>query len=72
MKVNSYNNVIERVRDELNSLTDKINKLKAFINSESYLNTNEMQQELLIMQYESMLDYQSCLIARIKNLEKGN
>ena len=72
MKVNSYNNVIERVRDELNSLTDKINKLKAFINSESYLNTNEMQQELLIMQYDSMLDYQSCLIARIKNLEKGN
>lgn len=72
MKVNNYNNVIERVKDELNSLTDKINKLKAFINSESYLNTDELQQELLVMQYESMLDYQSCLIARIKNLEKGN
>ena len=72
MKENNYTNVLERVKDELNSLTDKIKNLKAFINSKDYLNVSEVQQELLIMQYESMQDYQSCLVARVKNLEKGN
>jgi hypothetical protein len=53
-------------------LTDKIKSLKDFINSDLFEEIEDMHQELLVMQYESMLDYQSCLIARIKNLEKGN
>ena len=64
--------VINSVSDELTELTDKIKSLKDFINSDLFEEIEDIQQELLIMQYDSMLDYQSCLVARIKNLEKGN
>lgn len=64
--------LIHSVSDELTELTDKIKSLKDFINSDLFEEIEDIQQELLVMQYESMLDYQSCLIARIKNLEKGN
>lgn len=64
--------LINSVSDELTELTDKIKSLKDFINSDLFEEIEDMHQELLVMQYESMLDYQSCLIARIKNLEKGN
>ena len=64
--------VVHSVSCELTELTDKIKSLKDFINSDLFEEIEDIQQELLVMQYESMLDYQSCLIARIKNLEKGN
>jgi hypothetical protein len=64
--------LINSVGKELTELTDKIKSLKDFINSDLFEEIEDMHQELLVMQYESMLDYQSCLIARIKNLEKGN
>lgn len=64
--------LINSVGKELTELTDKIKSLKDFINSDLFEEIEDIQQELLVMQYESMLDYQSCLIARIKNLEKGN
>ena len=64
--------LINSVSDELTELTDKIKSLKDFINSDLFEEIEDMHQELLVMQYESMLDYQACLIARIKNLEKGN
>ena len=64
--------LINSVGKELTELTNKIKSLKDFINSDLFEEIEDMHQELLVMQYESMLDYQSCLIARIKNLEKGN
>lgn len=64
--------LIYSVSCELTELTDKIKSIKDFINSDLFEEIEDMHQELLVMQYESMLDYQSCLIARIKNLEKGN
>ncbi len=64
--------LINSVGKELTELTDRIKSLKDFINSDLFEEIEDMHQELLVMQYESMLDYQSCLIARIKNLEKGN
>ena len=64
--------LINSVGKELTELTDKIKSLKDFINSDLFEEIEDMHQELLVMQYDSMLDYQSCLIARIKNLEKGN
>ena len=64
--------VVHLVSCELTELTDKIKSLKDFINSDLFEEIEDMHQELLVMQYESMLDYQSCLIARIKNFEKGN
>ncbi len=64
--------LINSVGKELTELTDKIKSLKDFINSDLFEEIEDMHQELLVMQYGSMLDYQSCLIARLKNLEKGN
>lgn len=53
---------------ELSELNSKIKSLKDFINCDLFEEINETQQELQYMQYESMLDYQACLVARIKNL----
>ena len=64
--------VVHSVSCELTELTDKIKSLKDFINSDLFEEIEDMHHELLIMQYDSMLDYQSCLVARIKNLKKGN
>lgn len=64
--------LINSVGKELTELTDKIKSLKDFINSDLFEEIEDIQQELLIMQYDSMLDYQSCLVDRIKNFKKGN
>lgn len=53
---------------ELSELNSKIKSLKDFINCDLFEEIDETQQELQYMQYESMLDYQACLVARIKNL----
>lgn len=56
------------IESELSDLNTRIKSLKDFINCDLFEEINETQQELQYMQYESMLDYQACLIARIKNL----
>ncbi len=56
------------IESELLDLNIRIKSLKDFINCDLFEEINETQQELQYMQYESMLDYQACLIARIKNL----
>lgn len=56
------------IESELLDLNTRIKSLKDFINCDLFEEINETQQELQYMQYESMLDYQACLVARIKNL----
>ena len=65
-----YQNKIKNsVQKELNELNHKIKKLLIFLNSEEIEEINDIQQELLNMQYDAMVDYQSCLNARLKNLK---
>ena len=65
-----YQNKIKNsVQKELNELNHKIKKLLIFLDSEEIEEINDIQQELLNMQYDAMVDYQSCLNARLKNLK---
>ena len=66
-----YQNKIKNsVQKELNELNEKIKKLSTFLDSEEIKEIDELQQELLNMQYDEMVDYQSCLNARLKNLKE--
>ena len=65
-----YQNKIKNsVQKELNELNEKIKKLSTFLDSEEIKEIDKLQQELLNMQYDAMVDYQSCLNARLKNLK---
>ena len=65
----STQRIKDSVQNELNELNQKIKKLSIFLDSEEIKKIDEFQQELLNMQYDAMVDYQSCLNARLKNLK---
>lgn len=65
----SIQRIKDSVQNELNELNQKIKKLSIFLDSEEIKKIDEFQQELLNMQYDAMVDYQSCLNARLKNLK---
>lgn len=58
---------LDRLRKEQEELSTKIEKLKAFLDTEKfYENIDEIQQTLLRIQYSAMLTYHLCLVERLK------
>ena len=64
--------VKENLLIELRELTLKINKLKIFLETETFeklVRNNQPQAELLKLQLEVMKNYEKLLVSRIANLE---
>jgi hypothetical protein len=53
-----------RLLAEFNELTERMNKLRDFIDSEAFKSINSTQQSLLRIQYNAMLTYWECLNQR--------
>jgi len=63
---------LDRMLIELSELKDKMNKLEEFIdNDEKFSEVSEIQQILLVDQFNGMQIYFFALERRIKNLENG-
>lgn len=57
----------QRVVDEYNELTDKINRLEDFLQSEKFtVIVSEEEQILLAIQFQAMQRYQEILLERIE------
>ena len=54
----------DRLIHEKEELSDKVNKLKMFINSEKFKPLSERMQNLMRMQYNAMTIYCDCLVKR--------
>lgn len=61
----------DRLLEEKEQLTERGNKLEAFINSGKYQELPPVQQSLLRIQLQAMVTYGQCLIERISWIEKG-
>jgi hypothetical protein len=59
----------DRLKTELEELTEKITKLKSFLDSGKLLEIDEVQGVLLEVQYQSMKTYQRCLKIRLERLD---
>jgi hypothetical protein len=59
----------DRLKTELEKLTEKITKLKSFLDSGKLLEIDEVQGVLLEVQYQSMKTYQRCLKIRLERLD---
>lgn len=64
--------VIERLKEELEVLTDKKDKLKAFMNDIRVTTIDERQIPLMVEQYVVMCRYITILKQRIALLEASN
>jgi hypothetical protein len=64
--------VIERLKEELEVLTDKKDKLKAFMNGIRVTTIDERQIPLMVEQYVVMCRYITILKQRIALLEASN
>jgi hypothetical protein len=64
--------VIERLKEELEVLTDKKDKLKAFMNGIRVTTIDERQIPLMVEQYVVMCRYITILKQRIALLESSN
>lgn len=60
----------QRVVDEKNELSDRLEKLLGFIGTDFYNSIPKKQQELLVLQSKAMLDYNSILGQRIYLFEE--
>lgn len=60
----------DRLGKEEIELNDKILKLGNFIKTDNFISLEEIQRDLLLIQYDAMSTYSSCLHTRIKLLEK--
>lgn len=58
-----------RLLEERDQLQEKVTKLDAFLDTEVFETISEVQQELLLSQFEAMTDYLDILNARIEDLE---
>lgn len=57
----------QRVVDELNELTEKVDKLRAFINeSPIFPDLDQGERDRLVLQYNFMTGYQAVLNMRIR------
>lgn len=61
----------DRLVTEHSELSEKIEKLSNFLESERFSDIDKEQQELLKQQYQVMLEYQQILIQRIKLLQEN-
>ena len=62
----------QRLQEEQHELSEKIQKLNAFIeNPEQFSKANENQQALLKIQINAMMTYNRCLIERLQDLVSG-
>ncbi len=61
---NKKNDYIYRMLDELNWLKTKIVKLKEFFETDEYSRLDDINRSLLIIQYNAMNTYWSCLWQR--------
>lgn len=61
--------VYERVCDEQQDLSAKINKLEQFRESKNFQKITTQQRHLLGIQLQSMKTYNQCLLSRILNLQ---
>lgn len=59
----------ERVCEEQKALSENIEKLNGFINSDKYKDVSYMQRHLLGIQLEAMKTYNSCLTSRISEFQ---
>ena len=60
--------VKERVEDECFELTERLNKLVIFIESDKINSVTEVQRNLLLKQKNAMIEYQQILLERLKTL----
>ena len=58
----------ERLTDEKAELSDKLEKLRAFIASENFTKIDPVQMTLLNIQVKAMETYSQCLLERIVRL----
>jgi hypothetical protein len=68
VKINNMSDYKSRLLDEAMQLTEKIEKLESFINSETILTLPAVQHSLLNVQYLAMKTYRQCLYERIDAL----
>lgn len=60
-----------RLLEERDQLQERVTKLDKFLDSTIYETISEVQQELLLSQFEAMVDYLDILNARITDLDKN-
>lgn len=56
---------LSRLTNEMVELSDKMEKLNAFIHSDNFASVSPVQRSLLDVQYQAMVTYQKCLSERI-------
>lgn len=61
----------ERLEQEEAELSGRISKLGSFLRRETYVKVSRIEEDLLFIQYETMLTYQRILLTRIEYLEKA-
>ena len=59
---------LDRLKNEEKELTERINKLSGFTNSEHFNKVDDVQKALLKVQLAAMRTYQECLNERITRL----
>lgn len=59
----------ERVCEEQKALSENIEKLNGFINSDKYKDVSYMQRHLLAIQLNTMMTYNQVLLARLSELQ---
>lgn len=62
------NDFIDRMCEESNWLTEKVNKLGEFMQTENYFKIDQQQQILLLQQLNAMSEYSNILNMRITTL----
>ena len=61
----------ERLEQEEAELSGRISKLGSFLRKETDVKVSKIEEDLLFIQYETMLTYQRILLTRIEYLEKA-
>lgn len=56
---------VDRMEDELNELTERIQKLDTFIQTDTYRNLTQTEKDLLIKQFKAMECYRDNLYDRL-------
>lgn len=59
---------LDRLKDEMNKLDEKIDKLDTFIMSDKFKELSQIQQVLLNVQVSAMETYWKCLAERLENI----
>ena len=60
---------LERLFEEKAQLTEKLEKLRTFIDSEKFQQIDDVQMTLLNIQIKAMETYSQCLLERIVRLQ---